>query len=182
MRSGWQPWLSAMATNIAIAVVVATMIRLIGAGSFLLVQLPITLLAGSIGVWLFYVQHQFEDTFWAHEDGWTFHKAALQGGSHYDLPSLLRWFTANIGVHHVHHLCSRIPYYRLQQVLKDYPQLSVVGRLTLSESLRCVQMVLWDETRQRLISFRDISAATSPANGPNETAKSHAIVVNQHQS
>jgi acyl-lipid omega-6 desaturase (Delta-12 desaturase) len=82
----------------------------------LLVQLPITLLAGSIGVWLFYVQHQFEDTFWAHDEGWNFHEAALHGSSHYDLPSVLRWFTANIGVHHVHHLCSRIPYYRLPGV------------------------------------------------------------------
>ena len=76
------------------------MIWLVGLGPFLLVQLPIMFLAGSIGVWLFYVQHQFEDTFWAHDEGWNFHEAALHGGSHYDLPNVLRWFTANIGVHH----------------------------------------------------------------------------------
>jgi omega-6 fatty acid desaturase (delta-12 desaturase) len=163
MRASWQPWLSTMATNVAIAVLVATMMWLVGAGPFLIVQLPITLLAGSIGVWLFYVQHQFEDTFWAHDEGWTFHEAALHGSSHYELPRILRWFTANIGVHHVHHLCSRIPYYRLPQVLRDHPQLAAIGRLTLSESLRCVRMVLWDERRQQLIAFREMHAVTSAA-------------------
>jgi omega-6 fatty acid desaturase (delta-12 desaturase) len=111
---------------------------------------------GSIGVWLFYVQHQFEDTFWAHDEGWNFHEAALHGSSHYDLPNVLRWFTANIGVHHVHHLCSRIPYYRLPRVLRDHPELAAVGRLTLFQSLQCVRMVLWDERRRRLISFREM--------------------------
>jgi omega-6 fatty acid desaturase (delta-12 desaturase) len=108
MRSNWHFWLSTMTTNLAIAVLAATMIWLVGLGPFLLVQLPITLLAGSIGVWLFYVQHQFEDTLWTRDEGWNFHEAALHGSSHYDLPNVLRWFTANIGVHHVHHLCSRI--------------------------------------------------------------------------
>ena len=138
-HSGWQPWLSAMATNVAIAVLVATMVWLVGLGPFLCVQLPITLLAASIGVWLFYVQHQFEDTFWVHDDGWNFQEAGLHGSSHYDLPIVLRWFTANIGVHHVHHLCSRIPYYRLPQVLRDHSQLSSIGRLTLVQSLHCGQ-------------------------------------------
>src|SRR6202043_898930 len=157
LRGGWELWLSAMATNVAIAALVATMIRLVGVGPFLLVQLPITLLAGSIGVWLFYVQHQFEHTFWAHDESWNFHEAALHGSSHYDLPSVLRWFSANIGVHHVHHLCSRIPYYRLPRVLRDHPELAIVGRLTLRESLHCVRMVLWDEGQCRLVSFRDAS-------------------------
>ena len=109
MRTSWHFWLSTMATNLAIAVLAATMIWLVGLGPFLLVQLPISLLAGSIGVWLFFVQHQFADTFWTRDEGWNFHEAALRGSSHYDLPNVLRWFTANIGVHHVHHLCSRIP-------------------------------------------------------------------------
>ena len=156
---GWQPWLSAMATNVAIAVLSTTMVWLVGVGPFLLVQLPITLLAASIGIWLFYVQHQFEDTFWAHDEGWNFHEAGLRGSSNYDLPIVLRWFTANIGVHHVHHLCSRIPYYRLPQALRDHPQLAAVGRLTLVESLRCVRKVLWDEDRHKLISFREMASA-----------------------
>jgi acyl-lipid omega-6 desaturase (Delta-12 desaturase) len=164
MRSSWQFWLSTMATNLAIAASVGTMIWLVGLGPFLLVQLPITVLAGSIGVWLFYVQHQFEDTFWAHDESWSFHVAALHGSSNYELPGVLRWFTANIGVHHVHHLCSRIPYYRLPRVLRDHPELAAVGRLTLLESLRCVRMVLWDERRRRLISFREMRILTSVTN------------------
>ena len=109
MRAGWQPWLSAMATNVAIAAIVATVIWLVGVLPFLIVHLPIMLLAASVGVWLFYVQHQFEDTEWAPDSPWNLQEAALHGSSYYDLPGVLRWFTANIGVHHVHHLCSRIP-------------------------------------------------------------------------
>ena len=156
MRRGWQPWLSTMATNAAIAAVIGTLIWFIGIGSFLLVHLPIMLLAASVGVWLFYVQHQFEDTFWAEDRTWNVHTAALHGSSHYDLPAVLRWFSANIGVHHVHHLCSRIPYYRLPDVLREHPELVATGRLTLIESLRCVRLVLWDERKRRLISFREM--------------------------
>ena len=156
MRGGWQPWLSTMATNVAIAALVATMIWLTGVGAFLLVQLPIMLLAGSIGVWLFYVQHQFEDTVWAHDRARNLHEAALHGSSDHDLPHVLRWFTANIGAHHIHHLCSRIPYYRLPLVLRDYPDLSGIGQLTLVQSFRCVRLVLWDEGQQRLVSFREV--------------------------
>ncbi len=158
MRSGWQPWASTMATNIAIAIFVALLIWLVGVGPFLLVHLPITFLGAAIGVWLFYVQHQFEDTFWDRDENWNFHEAALHGSSHYDLPHVLRWVTANIGVHHVHHLCSQIPYYRLPRVLRDHPQLAAVGRLTLRESLKCVRMALWNEEQRRGISFRDMRA------------------------
>src|SRR5712692_3356299 len=156
MRSGWQGWTSAMATNFAIAAIVATLIWFIGIGPFLLLHLPITILAGSVGIWLFYVQHQFEETFWAHDGEWSLHEAALHGSSHYDLPAILRWFTANIGVHHVHHLCSRIPYYRLSRALRDHPELRGVSRLTLLQSFRCVRLVLWNEGRRRLVSFRDM--------------------------
>jgi omega-6 fatty acid desaturase (delta-12 desaturase) len=103
MRAGWQPWLSAMATNVAIATLVITMIWLVGVVPFVLVHLPMVLLAASIGVWLFYVQHQFEDTTWDRDGVWSLHEAALHGSSHYDLPSVMCWFTANIGVHHIHH-------------------------------------------------------------------------------
>jgi omega-6 fatty acid desaturase (delta-12 desaturase) len=120
------------------------------------VHLPITLLAASIGVWLFYVQHQFENTRWAHEGAWNLHEAALHGSSYYELPAVLRWFTANIGMHHIHHLCSRIPYYRLPLVLRQHPALGGIGRLTLGESLGCVRLVLWDENQQRLVSFNDL--------------------------
>ena len=159
MRAGRGPWLSTMATNLAIAVIVAALIWLIGVKAFLLVHLPIMLLAASAGVWLFYVQHQFEQTTWADDSRWNLHEAALHGSSHYELPPVLRWFTANIGVHHVHHLCSRIPCYRLPQVLRDHPELRDVGRLTLWQSFRCVRLVLWDERQHRLVSFK--SAAGS---------------------
>ena len=88
----------------------------------------------------------------------TFQEAALHGSSHYDLPGILRWFTANIGVHHVHHLCSRIPYYRLPQALRDHHELGGVNRLTLLQSLRCVRLVLWDEDQRRLVSFQRMRA------------------------
>lgn len=155
MRNGWRPWLSATATNAAIALLVGVAIWLIGLMPFLLVHLPITFLAAAIGVWLFYVQHQFEETFWEHDGDWSFHEAALHGSSHYDLPPILRWFTANIGVHHVHHLSSRIPFYRLPEVLRDRPELHQVGRLTLLESLRSVRLVLWDEKKRRLVTFHE---------------------------
>jgi acyl-lipid omega-6 desaturase (Delta-12 desaturase) len=144
MRQGWLPWLSTMATNLAIAGLAATMIWLVGVGPFLLVHLPITLLAASIGVWLFYVQHQFEHTRWTEDGAWNLHEVALHGSSYYDLPIVLRWFTANIGIHHIHHLCSRIPYYRLPLVLRHHPDLGGIGRLTLGESLGCVRLALWD--------------------------------------
>ncbi len=109
MRSGWLPWVSTMATNAGIALFVAMLIWALGVGPFLLVHLPITLLAASIGVWLFYVQHQFEETAWEGARTWNLHETALHGSSHYDLPAVLRWFTANIGVHHVHHLSQPHP-------------------------------------------------------------------------
>jgi acyl-lipid omega-6 desaturase (Delta-12 desaturase) len=156
MRAGWRPWLSAMATNLASGLVVAGLIWLVGLPAFVLTHLPMVLLAASVGVWLFYVQHQFERTSWDRDGDWTPYAAALHGSSHYDLPAFLRWFTCNIGMHHVHHLNSRIPYYRLPHVLRDHPELREVGRLTLLQSLRCVPLVLWDERRRRLVSFRDI--------------------------
>ena len=154
--AGWKPWVSTMSTNAGIAILVTLLMRLIGPGPFLMIQGPIFVLAATIGVWLFYVQHQFEDTRWAHEANWDHPQTALHGSSHYDLPLVLRWFSANIGVHHVHHLASRVPFYRLPEVLRDYPELINVGRLTLWQSLRCVKYALWDEDAQRLVSFRTL--------------------------
>ena len=155
MRGGWQPWASTMQTNLAITLIVGVLVWLIGIKAFLLVHLPITLLASSAGVWLFYVQHQFENTTWEHDSEWDLHQAALHGSSHYDLPAFLGWFTANIGIHHVHHLCSRIPYYRLPRVLHEHPELCAINRLSLRESFRCVRLVLWDETQRCLVPFRE---------------------------
>ncbi len=156
MRAGWRPWVSTMVTNAAITVLAAGMIWLVGAKPFLLVHMPIAILAASMGVWLFYVQHQFEGAAWTRAPDWSHQTAALNGSSYYDLPLLLRWFTANIGIHHVHHMNSRIPYYRLPQVLKDHPELKDVGRLTLWQSFRTIRLTLWCEDRKKLVPFRDV--------------------------
>lgn len=160
MRKGWMPWVSTMATNAAIVAAAALLIRAIGLGPFLLVHLPVVALGATAGVWLFYVQHQYEGTLWDKGDDWNAHEAALHGSSHYDLPAILRWFTGNIGVHHVHHLSSRIPFYRLREVLRDHPELREVGRLTLWQSFRCVRLVLWDEEKRRMVTFREAAGGT----------------------
>jgi omega-6 fatty acid desaturase (delta-12 desaturase) len=156
MRAGWRPWVSTMATNAAIMVVAGGAIAVIGLVPFLLIQLPTALLAASAGIWLFYVQHQYEDTYWETDSNWSHPDASLKGSSHYVLPGVLRWFTANIGVHHVHHLNSRIPFYRLPEVLRNHPELANMSRLSLAKSLGCVRLALWDESRRRLVSFRDV--------------------------
>jgi len=153
MRDGWKYWVSAMATNAATAALAGVLIYFIGWAPFLLVYLPVSLIAAASGIWLFYVQHQFEDTYWDWQEDWKLHDAALYGSSHYCLPGILPWLTANIGVHHVHHLYSRIPFYRLQQVLRDHPALADVRRLTLRESFACVKLQLWDENQRRLVSY-----------------------------
>ena len=112
--AGWTPWISTMSTNVGIATVVALLIWLLAPAPFLMIHGPIFLIAATMGVWLFYVQHQFEDTRWTQEGNWSHPHAALHGSSHYDLPIVMRWFSANIGVHHVHHLASRVPFYRLR--------------------------------------------------------------------
>src|SRR5262249_47027875 len=113
--------------------------------------------AASIGVWLFFVQHQFEDTLWVQSSNWNPESAALQGSSYYLLPQPLAWFTANIGLHHVHHLASRIPFYRLPDALSRWPELSQVKPLKMRESLRCINLALWDEEARKLVSFRSTS-------------------------
>jgi len=140
-------------TNVGLAGFVLLMGTLVGFREFLLVQLPVALLSCSIGVWLFYVQHQFEPTYWEHDERWAYHAAALEGSSYYRLPKLLQWATGNIGLHHIHHLNARIPNYRLQQVLETYPELRRVATLTLKESFRCVRLVLWDERARKLVPF-----------------------------
>jgi omega-6 fatty acid desaturase (delta-12 desaturase) len=146
---------SVLGTNAAIVLLVAGAMYLFGIGDFLMVQIPITLLASSIGVWLFFVQHQFEHTYWERGKNWAFADAALFGSTHYELPKILRWFTADIGIHHVHHLCSKIPNYRLHECLDRNPGLQASTRLTFWKSLTCMRLTLWDEQRKKLIGFRD---------------------------
>jgi omega-6 fatty acid desaturase (delta-12 desaturase) len=155
----WRAWSSVVGTNLGLLVVSAIVVWLVGWKAFLAVELPIVVIGSSIGVWLFYIQHQFEDTIWAEKPEWNVHEAALHGSSHYDLPGILPWLTANIGVHHVHHLYSRIPYYNLPKVLRDFPELANVHRITLWESFKCVKLRLWDEKERRLVALSDVAAA-----------------------
>ena len=143
-----------MATNLAIVGAFVGLGFTFGFAEVLMVQFPILLLASTAGVWLFYVQHQFEHTYWKAEDHWDFHESAVLGSSYCELPQPLRWFSGDIGIHHIHHLSSRIPNYRLQACLADIPALQSVNRIGFKESLRCFRLALWDEAEQRLISFK----------------------------
>jgi omega-6 fatty acid desaturase (delta-12 desaturase) len=156
LLKGRLSWLSTMLTNAGILGASLGVILLVGLEAFLLIQLPLVLIAASAGVWLFYVQHQFEATHWSRGQDWQHEEAALHGSSYYDLPPLLMWFTGNIGIHHLHHLASRIPFHRLPKVMKDHPELNQIGRLTIRESVATVRLTLWDEHKRRLISFREL--------------------------
>jgi omega-6 fatty acid desaturase (delta-12 desaturase) len=158
-KAGWRPWVSTMGTTAGITGFLALLIWIFGPLPALLVTLPTMLIGATIGVWLFFVQHQFEDVAWERQPAWKREAAAVHGSSHYDLPQPLRWFTANIGIHHVHHLSSRIPFYRLPQVMRDMPELRAVSRLRLLESFRCASLAIWDEANERLISFKAMRQA-----------------------
>ena len=153
--------LSIIANNVALVGLFTAMIALIGVTDFIKIQLPIMVVASTIGVWLFFVQHQFEHGYWRAEDEWDFEEAALHGSSYLRLPKVLQWLTANIGLHHVHHLSSRIPNYRLQACLDRFPELSREARqISLIGSFKCAALALWCEERQRLVRFREIRNAT----------------------
>ncbi|CAN0596802.1 unnamed protein product, partial [Ectocarpus sp. 12 AP-2014] len=147
-------WISAMATNAAIIVALTIIWYFGGLMPILLIFLPTTLLAATAGMWLFYVQHQFEDTHWNENEEWEMHEAALHGSSHYVMPRPLQWLSANIGIHHVHHLYSRIPFYRLPEVLRDHSILADSNKLTIRESLACARLHLWDDDSKQLMSFK----------------------------
>lgn len=153
MKAGQVYWVSALATDAVTAFLISALSYQFGLGTVALIFFPVLLVAASMGVWLFYIQHQFEDAHWDHGSDWAFHEAALQGSSHLDLIPILRWFTANIGIHHVHHLASRIPFYRLPEVLTDYPHLKALNRFTALQTFRTLRLTLWDEDRRRLVPF-----------------------------
>lgn len=145
-------------TNGAIAGIVILMSLTIGIKAYLLIQLPILLLAGSAGIWLFYVQHQFEGVNWERRRDWDFKTAALHGSSYYHLPRVLQWFTGNIGFHHVHHLCPSIPNYNLEKVHRETPMCQQVTTVTLGSSLASLSFKLYDEGQRRLVGFRHLRA------------------------
>jgi acyl-lipid omega-6 desaturase (Delta-12 desaturase) len=149
-----------IATDVALAGLVAGLCALVGWRAFLRVQMPTAMLAGAAGVWLFYVQHQFEEVYWERKEDWSYAEASLQGSSHLKLPKVLQFFTGNIGLHHVHHLSARIPNYNLQRAHDENPIFHDVPQLTLWDGIRALRLKLYDEERGRLVTFLE---ARSPA-------------------
>jgi acyl-lipid omega-6 desaturase (Delta-12 desaturase) len=147
---------SVWATNLAMLVMVAGLCWLLGWKEYLILVWPAALLAGSAGVWLFYVQHQFEDAYWKDTDSWSFDEAALRGSSYLKLPKVLQFFTGNIGLHHVHHLSASIPNYNLQRAHDENPVFHQVPTLSLWDGLRATRLKLWDEHTGRLVTFADV--------------------------
>ena len=152
-------WRSVLSTDLALVVVYGAVIALFGLKAFLIVFLPTVAVAAWIGGWMFFIQHQFEGTHWAPAEDWEFHSAAILGSSYYVLPSMLRWLTGNIGLHHIHHLCGTIPFYRLKDCLDAIPELQGMSQLSVRESLSCVRLALWDEDAGKLIGFGDLKTA-----------------------
>ncbi len=161
MKAGWIYWIAAMGTNLVTALLLGALIYAFSFATVALVFLPVLLIAASTGVWLFYVQHQFEHGHWDKDDEWSFHDAALMGSSHLELPAVLRWFTGNIGIHHVHHLASRVPFYRLPDVLRSHPELRDLNRYTMRDTFAMMRLALWDEGKRRLVSFREVTRRKS---------------------
>lgn len=146
-------WISTMATNAAILGAVLGLGQVFAVATVLWVHVPIILITATIGIWLFYVQHQFEDTVSDQGEGWNMREAAFYGSSHFDLPPVLRWITGYIGVHHVHHLSSRIPFYRMAEVLADLPDVAAINRIGLGDGFSCARLHLWDEDARRLVGY-----------------------------
>jgi acyl-lipid omega-6 desaturase (Delta-12 desaturase) len=146
-------WRSVALNNLALICAALALASWLSVPQLLAVHLPVVILAGAFGVWLFYVQHTFAGGYWTRNREWNYREAAISGSSFYDLPPVLRWFTANIGYHHVHHLSPRIPNYHLRAAHQSMPELPGLRRLTLRDSLACARLKLWDETRGCLVGY-----------------------------
>ncbi len=151
--------ISVWTTNLALIAFVGAVIYLIGWQTYLTLQIPIMFFGGIVGIWLFYVQHQFEDTYWSKGQEWDVVEASIKGSSFYKLPAILNWFSGNIGYHHIHHLRSGIPFYNLPACHEQIELFRSVRPLTIKSSIKSVKLHLWDEQRQRLIGFKEIFAA-----------------------
>ncbi len=158
------------ATNASLVLMVGGLCLLVGPGDYLLVQLPVSMLAGAAGIWLFYVQHQFEDVYWSSGEQWSYVDTALRGSSYLKLPKVLQFFSGNIGLHHVHHLYARIPNYNLQRAHDENPIFHDVPVLSLRDGLRAVRLKLYDEDRRRMVTFAQARKATARYRRPDLAA------------
>ena len=154
---------SVHAMNVAILAMAVGLSWLFGIKAYVVIQLIILLVAGGSGVWLFYVQHQFEDVYWERGDNWSFTAAALQGSSFYKLPRILQWFSGNIGFHHIHHLSPRIPNYNLERCHKADPLFQTVRPITLFSSFKSFTFRLWDEKSRKLVGYRHLRKIRKPS-------------------
>jgi omega-6 fatty acid desaturase (delta-12 desaturase) len=160
----WDKWagkmerLSILRTNLAFAAVLAIAHYTIGLKALFLVQFPVLALAASAGVWLFYVQHQFENVYWSKDADWDFYRMAIEGSSFYRLPKVLQWFSGNIGYHHIHHLSPRIPNYKLERCHHENPLFHAARMLTPRDSLRTLRFRLWDEARRQMVGWQPSGA------------------------
>jgi omega-6 fatty acid desaturase (delta-12 desaturase) len=149
---------SILATNLVLVLVIGTIFWFVGIQAWLLVQIPTAVLAGTLGVFMFYVQHQFEDVYWESSDQWTYADAALRGSSHLKLPKILQFFTGNIGLHHVHHLSAKIPNYNLQRAHDESPIFDDVPALGIGDGLRAIRLKVIDRKSGRLLTWREVKA------------------------
>ena len=154
--SKWKEVRSVLLTDLALAALAWGLIAAFGWKAYVLIQLPVMWLAGLFGIWLFYIQHQYEDVYWARTGQWDFINASMKGSSYFKLPGLLNWFSGNIGFHHIHHLNPGIPNYKLQKCYHDNPDLQNAPTITLKSSLRSMQLRLWDEQHGRMVSFQEL--------------------------
>jgi omega-6 fatty acid desaturase (delta-12 desaturase) len=152
---------SVIFTNLALLLVAGAATWTIGLQTYLLIQLPIIMIGGSLGLWLFYIQHQFEDAYWVRHESWDPMKVALEGSSYFKLPKILQWFSGNIGLHHIHHVRPSIPNYNLQQCYDEIPGFQAVKAITLRTSFRSLRLGLYDVEKKQMISFRSLTARDS---------------------
>lgn len=164
---------SAYWMNLAILVMVVGLSAVLGIENYLLIQLTVTAISGGAGIWLFYVQHQFEETYWERGDDWSYIQTALKGSSFYKLPRVLQWFSGNIGFHHIHHLSPRIPNYNLQRCHDADPVFQTVQPMTFFSSLKSIPAHLWDEQRKKLVGFRHIRQQRKLLKRQRREAKNH---------
>lgn len=147
---------SVLLTDMGILAIILAVAFTLGIKYYLLIQVPIVFIATSVGLWLFFVQHQFKDVYWSRKDQWSIYEAAMKGSSYYKLPAVLRWFSGNIGFHHIHHLNPSIPNYNLKRCQNEVPQLDSIPKMTFFKSLKSLRLKLYDENSKKMISFSDL--------------------------